>query len=78
MGPRGTVPSDHLVQVAYSIASDHVRTRELRALAKSASYLGAKTATVVTANEEETIAVDGVPVRVLPMWKWLLAPLGEP
>ena len=66
----------HLIQVAYSMASDEVRKREIRVLEATFQYLGAKSMTVITANEEQKINANtsGVQIQVIPAWKWLLSP----
>ena len=61
-----------LVQVAYSMEDEDVRTRELRAIEKSAGFLKVKKATVVTFNESDEIKLPGITVKVVPAWRWLL------
>jgi predicted AAA+ superfamily ATPase len=63
----------HLIcQAAYSLKGRETRGRELRGLAETARYLGAKRATVVTWNDEESVVCDGVRVEIVPAWRWLL------
>ena len=62
-----------ICQVAYSMQGKEVRERELRGLAETARHLRATRATVVTFNDEETVAIDGIHVDIIPAWKWLLA-----
>lgn len=61
-----------LCQVAYSLKDKSVRERELRGLPETARYLGLKRATIVTFNDEEDFALDGIHITVIPAWKWLL------
>ena len=61
-----------LIQVAYSIAEEETREREISALLKVAKHLNAKRLAIITYNEEETIIVNDINIEVIPLWKWLL------
>jgi hypothetical protein len=61
-----------LVQVCLSLSLPSTRERELRALAEAARTVRDTRATVVTLTDEDTAVVAGVPVRIVPAWKWLL------
>ena len=64
---------DWLIQVAYSIANDDTREREISSLLKVAKHLQAKRLTIITYNEEQTISLEnGSTIEVIPLWKWLL------
>ena len=64
---------DWLIQVAYSIANDDTREREISSLLKVAKHLQAKRLTIITYNEEHTISLNnGSTIEVIPLWKWLL------
>ena len=64
---------DCLIQVAYSIANDDTREREISSLLKVAKHLQAKRLTIITYNEEQTISLEnGSTIEVIPLWKWLL------
>lgn len=64
---------DWLIQVAYSIANDDTREREISSLLKVAKHLQAKRLTIITYNEEQTISLNnGSTIEVIPLWKWLL------
>jgi len=60
-----------LVQVCQSLTADNYQ-REVAALPPACRHTGASSATVVTLEDERDIALDGVTVRVVPAWKWLL------
>ncbi len=60
------------MQVSYSLEKDEVREREIRAIVKSAKFLESKTVTIVTFNEKEIIEKDGLIIKVIPIWRWLL------
>jgi predicted AAA+ superfamily ATPase len=67
------VPKEKLaVQVAYSLADDLTRKRELSALVKLAKNADLTNLEIVTYNEEGSIVEDGKTIRVVPIWKWLL------
>lgn len=59
-----------LVQVAWNMAGDETFTREVESLRKARAATGIDDCTVVTWDDEATLK-DGV--RVVPIWKWLLA-----
>ncbi len=62
----------HLYQVCYDFRDPEVRERELRGILETASFLNIRDVYVITFNEEETIAMNGLNVSVLPAWKWLI------
>ena len=67
------VPKEKLaIQVAYSITDDLTRKREVSALVKLAQKADLQRLEIVTYNEENTIVENGVTIRVVPVWKWLL------
>lgn len=61
-----------LLQVAFSLKDEVVKDREFRALATSAQYLKANNACVITFNEEKVEFVQGIEIRIVPVWKWLV------
>jgi uncharacterized protein len=62
-----------LIQVAWSIEKPEVLEREVRALRKSADFLGTKHMVIVTQDDEMTLSSDVGNISVQPAWKWLLA-----
>lgn len=62
-----------LIQVAWSLEKPEVLNREVRALEKSASFLGAKDILIITNDEETTLTTGAGSIAVQPVWKWLLA-----
>lgn len=61
-----------LVQVAWSIADEATRKREVDALVKVSKYLQAETTCILTFNEEETIIEGNTTIKVIPIYKLLL------
>lgn len=61
-----------LVQVSYDISDSATLERELSALDKVARFLSARRLLLVTYNQEDTLALDGRPVEVMPVWRFLL------
>jgi uncharacterized protein len=70
---KGVQRVPQLYQVCYQFRDREVRSRELRGIAASASFLGIKDIFVITFNEEETIEINGFKVNVVPAWKWLVS-----
>jgi predicted AAA+ superfamily ATPase len=63
---------DRLLQVCYDLSDPKTRRREFQALATAGSELGLSGGTVLTWDEEGTESVGGLPVELVPSWKWLL------
>lgn len=61
-----------LVQSCYEAAEQETRGRELGALAAASRELECDDLTMITWNEKGAEEVDGRPVRVVPLWEWLL------
>ncbi|MBU1209014.1 MAG: ATP-binding protein [Proteobacteria bacterium] len=51
--------------------------REIKGLLEAMHELKIKAGGILTYGQEETRSVDGVTLRILPVWKWLLAYSGE-
>ena len=64
--------SEGLVQVAWTLADEGTRTREVRALEQAMEELSIKEATLVTSEESGTIALPSGVVHVRPAWEWVL------
>lgn len=52
--------------------TDENATREIAAIPGAVKYAGAESAQVVTLWEEKELTADGVAIRIVPAWKWLL------
>jgi predicted AAA+ superfamily ATPase len=61
----------HLVQVCADLADDDTRERELAALAEASGELRCKSAFVVSQHDDEVEEVDGQPLSIVPVWRWL-------
>mgnify|MGYP001767429488 CR=1 FL=1 len=60
-----------LIQACYSIEKDEVKNREFRALIKSGIYLKSENLAVITADEEGTVEIEGLTIKIHRAWKWL-------
>jgi len=65
-GPR------RLIQVCETLADPRTRKREVAALSEAMAELQMETATIVTRNSDEEIAVDAGKIEVVPTWRFLL------
>ena len=61
-----------LVQVCESLAEPRTRKREVTALRRAMAELGLRAGTIVTRDEEETIAAGADAIDVVPAWRFLL------
>jgi uncharacterized protein len=61
-----------LIQVSYEIGDPKTRQREIEGLlAAKESYKTGK-AYIITLDQEESLEIDGVKIKIVPLWKWLL------
>jgi len=61
-----------LVQACLEFSSVETFQREIGPLVATARYLGTKENLVVTVNTAEVHTIDGVEVRCVPAWRWLV------
>ncbi len=64
---------EQLIQVCSDISSENVKKREVRALVKAGKELKCRNMLVVTGDYEGEEKSDGVKIRFMPLWKWLLS-----
>ncbi len=60
------------IQVCVSLADDKTRKRELRGLMECCAAFGLKEGLIVTMDGMEEFEMNGVKVRVMPLYHWLL------
>ncbi|MEI6141901.1 MAG: ATP-binding protein [Mariniphaga sp.] len=61
-----------LFQVCYEIQNPRTREREISSLLANIKELKIERGTILTKNDEETISIGNLVIRILPVWKWLL------
>lgn len=68
------VPDEKLaIQVSLQVLDDmDTRERETRAFVKLHNFIPDAKCLIITNSEEASIECDGIPISVLPAWKWLL------
>ena len=68
------VPADKLaIQVSMQILDDmDTRERETRAFVKLRNFIPESRCLIITGSEEASLECDGIPISVVPAWKWLL------
>ena len=67
------VPEEGLaVQACYRMSDEPTLEREVKALAALNDLHPLKTATIVTYEDEADIERDGLKIKTVPVWKWLL------
>ena len=62
-----------LIQVCWDMRDEKTKNRELRSLAKAMKELKLSTAMIITEEAEGEETLNGNMVKVVPLWKWLLA-----
>jgi uncharacterized protein len=60
------------VQVCMDLTREEVVQRELEPLLATARYFGIEENWIVTYDQEEDFSRDGIVIRAVPAWKWLL------
>jgi predicted AAA+ superfamily ATPase len=60
------------IQVSYSLKDDATRKRELEGIIEVMKEFNLKKGTILTYDESESIAVQGMKIEVVPVWQWLL------
>lgn len=66
------VPGEELIQVCYSLEEPATRKREISSLHKVYDKNPVKRLTIVTYSTEEIINENGMEIKVMPAWRWLL------
>ncbi|MGC8544306.1 MAG: DUF4143 domain-containing protein, partial [Vulcanisaeta sp.] len=60
------------IQVTYASARDEIDKREFRALIKASEVLGRGIARIISWDLEDEVTIEGLKVKITPLWKWLL------
>ncbi len=62
-----------LIQVSHNLDNETTKKREIRSLLKGSKELRCDELVIITRNDEDEIVVDNKKIKVVPIWKWLLA-----
>ncbi len=65
-----------LIQVCWNLHDEKTRKRELLSLQKAIKELNVSTATIITEDSEGEEKLQDLTVKLIPLWKWLLAQEG--
>ncbi len=68
---RGVEP-EKAIQVVYEISREKTREREVRGLVECAKDFDLEQGLIITNNYEETKQAEGVEIKFVPLWKWLI------
>lgn len=60
------------VQVCLDISQEETLQRELNGLVATAKYFGIIENLIITYNQEKEFFIDGIKIKAIPAWKWLL------
>lgn len=64
---------NEMVHVVWSLHDLQIHKKSQKALIKASKNLQCKDCTVITWEDEAMIELDGLSLKVIPIWKWLLA-----
>jgi len=62
-----------LIQVTYASDRDEIEQREIRSLIKASELLKCKNLLCITWDYEDTLKINNLEIKFLPLWKWLLS-----
>ena len=65
-------PVRMLYQVCYDIKTKESFDRETRGIKEAAQFLGIKYCYIITFNNKDVVNLNGLKVKMLPAWQWLL------
>ncbi len=63
---------DKAIQVSVSVSEEKIKDREIKALIDAKNELNPANFIILTEDEEGIETMDGVEVRIMPIWKWLV------
>ena len=61
------------IQVTTNLSTKEVRSREIEGLKEAMSLYNLKEGLILTENEQEIVEENGLLIRIIPIWKWLLS-----
>lgn len=61
------------IQVATNFSDEEVKNREINGLIEAMNIYNLQEGLILTENEQGTIEVNGFPITIIPIWKWLLS-----
>ncbi|OIN96753.1 ATPase [Candidatus Desantisbacteria bacterium CG1_02_38_46] len=62
-----------LIQVCWELSRPHTKDREKRILLKTMEEFNLKEGLIITEDEEREEKIDKLRIKIIPLWKWLLA-----
>ena len=67
------IPKEHrAIQVSYSISDETTKQREIKALIKLSEVYDIDNLEIITWDEEAVFEENGITVKIVPVWKWVL------
>lgn len=67
------VPSQGLaLQVSYALRDEQTRRREVSALITLSRFMPLRQTLIISKDQEEVIEEEGLVIKVVPVWKWIL------
>ena len=63
-----------LINVTYSESHEDLDKREIKAMVIASELLHCRNLTLITWDYEDTFSHRGIPIKAIPLWRWLLNP----
>lgn len=63
---------EKLIQVCWSLSDETTRQREIAGIVEASKATGCKDCSIITLDESDEIVHDGLSIKVVPAWRWVL------
>ncbi|HEK25399.1 MAG: ATPase [Hydrogenobaculum sp.] len=60
------------IQITYEISSYKTKQREIEGILEASKYLGSKEGIILTLDEKDELSIDGIDIKILPAYYYLL------
>ncbi|RLC35289.1 ATP-binding protein, partial [Candidatus Shapirobacteria bacterium] len=70
VGGQGRI--EKCIQVCLDMEMESTKEREIRALVKACRFFGLKEGWLISLEEDGELEVEGIKIKVVPAWKWML------
>jgi predicted AAA+ superfamily ATPase len=69
---RRGIQTKEIIQSSFDMADAKTRDREIDAVVKCAKECRIKKALILTKQQDEKVSLEGISIRIMPLWKWFL------
>jgi uncharacterized protein len=69
---REGLKSNEIIQVCYDITDEKTKSREIKGIVSCSKELKSEKGLIITRDFEDEKTFDGIKIKFIPLWKWLL------